>query len=666
MAYNLMIIESPNKIEKLSAILGPGWKIAASVGHIRDLPKRAAADDQLVAGIRTDYSPVYELTERGEQVVSRLKTLVQNAAAIYLATDPDREGESISWHLQQCLKLRGALRVAFNAITESAVNAALSAPRTIDIDLVASQEARRVLDRLYGYLVSPELTRQLGENSSAGRVQSVAVAIVVERERQIRQFQRTMHWGVRLRFAHAKTGEWSADWITAPDFTNDRQPYVLDRDIAARVAATEHAIVIDVKEGTTRRSPPAPFITSTMQRAASVVLDFDPKKTMELAQSLFSQGHITYHRTDNPNISDEAFPEIAAVAAKRGLPMSEKIRRFKTKDGAQAGHPATTPTHWAVEQAGTNDDERALYQLIRIRAIASQLADAQYAVRKITLQGQTLERGFAPTFQASGRTLERAGWLQLLAKDQTQDEQHDNEDSEQVNPIPKLDVGTRLNVAESLVLEKATKAPARYTLPSLIEFLEEEGIGRPSTYAAIMDNIVNRGFVVVDKKFLKPTPIGERIVDALVGNFQFVDLRFTREMEADLDRIAAGDTKFREVVQRFHTQLERELSSQRSTVATKFPCPGCGKPLRRVQGSKGAFWGCTGHPECSVTLPDEAGKPGQRKSLQLSDHACRKCGKPLIHRTKSGAGGYDLWVCSGLVKGCKTTYPSSGGKPNFG
>lgn len=654
----LMIIESPGKIAKLSAILGDGWKIAASVGHVRDLPQKEMGVEA------PDFKPTYELTERGSDVVARLKGLVKNADAVYLATDPDREGESISWHLQQCLKLSNPQRVTFNEITANAVKSALLQPRSIDVQRVAAQEARRVLDRLVGYMVSPELSRQSGERLSAGRVQSPAVRLVVERERQIRAFNVTNHFGAMLFFADAKTeGEWSAEWLTKPDFVTEDNPYFMDRAFAATVAQVGAVVVKSFNEGEAKRSPPPPFTTSTMQQAASVALGLNPKAAMEAAQKLYEQGHITYHRTDNPNVSDDSLGDIYAVAVKLGLDMAESPRKFKAPEGAQVGHPAITPTHWDAEVAGETEQQRALYKLIRLRAIACQLADARYAVRTVRLQGTQSVEGKNVEFEAKGRTLTYSGWLKLVAGDQTEDEAENAK--EPVNPIPFLEAGQRLDVARGKLLEKKTKPPTRFTEATLVKKLESEGIGRPATYAAIMDNIVSRAYVRVEKKYLVPTPTGELVVDALVGKFGFIDLGFTREVEEDLDRIAQGQAAYRGVVRKVHEQLQRELATMEVSATPKHPCPECGKPLRRIKGKSGHFWGCSGHPDCSVTLPDEGGKPGQRKPQEVSTFACGECGKPLIHRTKPGKGGYDFWGCSGFKEGCKTTYENKNGKPNF-
>jgi len=653
----LMIIESPGKIKKLSAILGSDWIIGASVGHVRDLPKKQMGVEA------PDFKPTYELTERGEDVIKKLKGLVKQADAVYLATDPDREGESISWHLQQCLRLQNPYRVTFNEITPNAVKTALASPRAIDVKRVAAQEARRVLDRLVGYMVSPELSRQAGERLSAGRVQSPAVRLVVERERAIRAFKVTHHYGALLVFADAKTGnQWTAEWLTKPRFVSDDNPYFMDRAFAEAVASVREVIVKSFDEREARRSPPPPFTTSTMQQAASVALGLNPKAAMDAAQKLYEQGHITYHRTDNPNVSDESLGDIYAEAVKLGLDMAEEPRRFKAPEGAQVGHPAITPTHWEVEEAGETNEQRALYRLIRIRAIACQLADARYAVRTVRLDTAQPVEGEHIEFEAKGRTLIYQGWLKLVAGDQTEETE---EQGEPTNPIPECRPHEARSAEHGKLLEKKTKPPSRYTQATLVKKLESEGIGRPATYAAIMDNIVSRAYVKTDKKFLIPTETGERVVDALTGKFAFIDLGFTRELEEDLDRIAAGDTGFKTVITKVHEQLTHELTTLEMTNAAKYPCPECGKAMRRIKGKSGYFWGCTGHPDCSTTQPDDDGKPGQRKSLEASEYACQQCGKPLVHRKKTGKNGYDFWGCTGYKDGCKTAYSNKNGQPCF-
>lgn len=646
----LLIVESPNKTKKLSALLGEGWNVAASVGHVRNLPLNEIGVEAPA------FKPRYEFTERGASVVDRLAKLAKEADAVYLATDPDREGESISWHLQQCLKLDNPLRVTFNEITANTVKAALVNPRTIDVKWVAAQEARRVLDRLVGYMVSPVLSLQTGERLSAGRVQSPAVYIVVERERAIRAFKSTKHYGALLVFADAKTNkEWTAEWVTKPKYATDDNPYFMDRAFAATVAGVKNARVKTYSETEAKRSPPPPFTTSTMQQAASVVLGLDPKAAMDAAQMLFGQGHITYHRTDNPNVSEESLGDIYAVAVKLGLDMADKPRKFKAPEGAQAGHPAITPTHWDIEEAGETSEQRALYKLIRVRAIACQLADARFAVRTVRLESEITAEGKSVEFEGRGRTLIYGGWLKLVAGDQTQEE----ESKEPENAIPACAPGDSLDVERGQLLEKYTKAPSRYTQATLIHKLESEGIGRPATYAGIMDNIVTRAYVKTEKKFLIPTTTGELIVDSLVGKFAFIDLGYTRDIEKELDRVAKGEASYKAVVTQVHEQLLKELAAHQATTSPKYPCPACAKPLRRIQGKSGFFWGCSGHPTCSLLLADKGGEP------ELVQHKCQKCSRTLVHRTKKGKNGYDFWGCSGFKEGCITSYENKKGAPDF-
>lgn len=663
----LLIVESPGKVEKLQAILGSEWQVAASKGHIRDLP-----EDEI--GVEApEFRPKYVFIEGApipgekskrypgaKERVERLTAMAQRSDAVYLATDPDREGESISWHLQQAMKLKNPYRVTFNEVTASAVKAAVASPRAIDTKLVAAQEARRVLDRLVGYMVSPVVSDLASQKLSAGRVQSPAVWLVVQREREIQAFKPTSHFGVSLRFAGAKS-QWSAEWDTKPDFTSDDEPYFMDAGFAERVAATGSVTVAEFKASEQKRSPPAPFTTSTMQQAASVRLGLSPAQTMEAAQGLFDAGHITYHRTDNPNVSDESLADIFAVATKLDLDMAEEPRKFKVSEAAQAGHPAVTPTHWEVEAAGSTADEKALYTLIRLRALACQLADAQYAVHTAVLATPNPDGGSDLKFSASGRTLVYSGWMKLMAKDDTDEES----EPEALNPVPSLAVGDTLTVTEGEVLAKKTKAPKRYSEASLVRKLESEGVGRPSTYASIMETIVTkRQYLEVAKKFLHPTAKGFAVVDALGARFRFVEPSFTRAMERQLDAIAQGHEGYKPVVERMHSELQAELTCVLDAMP-KFACATCGKSLRRIVMPGKTFWGCSGHPACNVTLPDDDGKPGMRKGSTTTEFACDECGKPLMHRQKKGAGGYDFFSCSGYSEGCKKAYQNKDGSPDY-
>jgi DNA topoisomerase-1 len=679
---NLMIVESPNKTKKIADILSrvqPGvkWQVEASVGHIRDLPASGKNEEWITTGVGTDYRPYYELTEKGKGVAAKLKKIAAEADAVYLATDPDREGESISWHLQQALRLKDPIRVAFNELTDGRIRDALSQARKIDMRLVGAQEARRVADRLVGYLVSPELGRQTGDKLSAGRVQSPATYLVVLKERSIKAFKVTNHFGVELQFAGDKPNElWHAKWDTAP-YVSEESPYFMDSRFAGLVAAVRDLKVVGFDEKDASRNPPAPFTTSTLQQAASTALKCNPKKTMSLAQELFAQGHISYHRTDNPNVADDSMAEIRSVAQSMGLEVVAKRREFKIPEGAQAGHSGIAPTHWAVEEAGETAEQVALYRLIRIRAIASQLLAARYKVREAMLEPLDLIEGKSVSFKASGRTLTEAGWLKLMGKDDTDED--DEKDSP--NPVPLLQVDQVIQAADGKMVELATRPPKRYTEASLVKALESHGVGRPATFASIMTNIIEtRGYIEVDaKRQLKPTALGEKVIARMEGKFSFLDVGYTREMEKSLDMIASGETSYIPVIKKLHEGLEQEIKACLLAVPTfqkvvaTYTCPTCKKhQLRRIaKGSNGPFWSCSGYQseECKASFPDKGGKPVTEKKAPppvSTSQLCRAdgCGKGLIRRPSSKKKGAYWWACSGYPT-CKQSYPDKKGKPEY-
>lgn len=679
----LMIVESPNKTKKLTEILarlrpGEQWRVEASVGHIRDLPVSGNSEDWITTGIGNDYRPVYELTEKGKSVATKLKKLVADADVVYLATDPDREGESISWHLQQALRLKDPIRVAFNELTDSRISEALENARKIDMQRVGAQETRRVADRLVGYLVSPELGRQTGNKLSAGRVQSPATYLVVVREREIQAFKVTAHFGAQLELGTDKADEkWRAEWDTTSFVTEDN-PYFMDSRYAGLVAAVRSLKVTSFEQTDAARNPPAPFMSSTLQQAASTALKWDPKKAMDVAQELFAQGLISYHRTDSPNVTEESMASIRSVAEGLGLDVVDKRRTFKGAEGAQEGHAGITPTYWEVEDAGETPDQKALYKLIRIRAIASQLQPARYKVRKVTLQAVEQIEGRDIKFGATGRTLVAPGWLKLLGKDDTDEEE---EDADSSNPIPLLEVGQLITALAGKVLEKKTRPPKRYTQASLIKALETQGVGRPSTFAAIMHNIINtRGYIEVDnKRQLKPTALGIEVISRLEGKFSFLDVGYTRDMEKSLDQIASGETTYLKVIQKLHEGLDREIKACQEAVPTfkkevvVITCPTCQKnPLRRIaKGTNGPFWSCTGYHDgsCKASFEDKGGKPVLQKKpapAASTKHLCKAdgCGKGLIRRPSAQKKGSYWWACSGYPT-CKQSYPDKSGKPDY-
>ncbi len=555
----LMIVESPNKVKKIKSILDTlnrgGWEVAASVGHIRDLPVKELGIDVPA------YTPVYELTERGRDVVKRLKVIAGRADEIYLATDPDREGEAISWHLKEALKLRKYQRVTFDAITAAVIQKALARPRQIDDHLVQAQEARRVLDRLVGYQVSPVLSRQTGHRGlSAGRVQSPAVRLVVDREREIEAFKETKHFGAEVSFDR---NAWRAMWETAP-FLPKGEKHLMDQALAERAARCREFRVEASENRQANQAPPAPFTTSTLLQAASVTLGLKPDVTAGIAQKLFEAGLITYHRTDSQNFSTEALKEVRSYASERGLPLPASARHFKARGGAQEAHEAIRPTHFPDEQAGDDRQQQAVYRLIWLRAVASQLADAVYDVNTLRLSALG-DAGLAHggkrfTFKAVGRTLIVPGWKALTAKDDAEEDEPSRDgDNENCGKVPLLPVGTTAQAESGRVLFKKTQPPSRYTQASLIKKLESIGIGRPSTYPAILKNVMTRGYLSEDGKLLKPSELGCLVVDTLEPRFRFLDYDFTRDLEQKLDDIAEGKALYREVVSGADAQLQEEL-----------------------------------------------------------------------------------------------------------
>lgn len=649
---NLLIVESPGKVQKLKLLLGAGWKVAASVGHIRDLP-----EDRL--GVDGNLEPQYTLTTRGKEVARNLKALVAQADTVYLATDPDREGEAISWHLQQVLKPARYHRVTFHEITGKAVLAAIRNPRQIDLALVRAQEGRRVLDRLVGYQISPLVTRVLGEPASAGRVQSVALRLVVEREREIRNFQAIEHYSALLLFG--ENPEWTAEWKLKPDFVSDNKPYFIDKTFAQKVAGLRRVKVVSAVDGQARRSPPAPFITSTLQQAASVVLHFDPKKTMSLAQHLYDSGFITYHRTDNPNLSEEAYNEILAYAKSFKLPVVDQQRKWRAKAGAQESHEACRPTHIADKICGDTPDEETLYRLIRLRALASQMEDARYTTRQVELEALDPVQGRTIRFEAKGRTLIFPGWLQATQGDQT-----DEGDGEPDNPVPDLKPGAVLTARDGKILTKKTKPPPRYTQASLIKKLEAEEIGRPSTYASIMDTLLRRQYTSVSRQFLFATNLGERLCDALVGHFAFMEVPFTRAMEARLDAIAAGKDRYETVIQETQKRLTAEIVKIGGQGPKAAACPACrSMNLYPTKSKKGlSYWRCD---SCQAAFADDHGKPGrqfgEREDVPLDPSAprCPACKQHHLVQAQS-EGGRPYWRCTGYPK-CNALFGDAHGQP---
>ena len=656
MGKSLLIVESPNKIKKIAALLGDRYQVVASVGHFRDLPPREMGVSP------PDYAPRYVVTK--PDVVKRLRTAVKEANEIYLATAPDREGESIAWHLQQTLRLKDVKRIAFQEITRDALRKALSSPRNIDADLVRAQEARRVLDRLVGYRVSGVLRALTGHALSAGRVQTPAIRLVVEREREIRQFRPVTHYGVEILF-ETDGVPWKAEWFYKP-WLPEGQEYWLKEGYARKVAMFRDFRVAKIENQEKRTRPPAPFTTSTLQQAASSQLRLRPKRTMDLAQQLFAAGLISYHRTDNPNLSDEAIEEIRKQlhALELGEWAAEAPNRWKAKSGAQEAHEAIRPTRFDRQDVADEVEEDAarLYRLIWRRAMTSQMKDAIDRVTTVTLKSlMATPEGRIHSFVAKGETPLFDGWRRLAGEppgDAVADEKE-----EELDTLPMLTEGQRLQALDGRVVRKKTQPPQRYTEASLVKALETRGIGRPSTYASIMETLHKRKYVVEEKRRLVPTDLAFAVVEALEGKFEFVEYDYTRDIERLLDRIAQGRHGYLDLVASVDRKLDEELgklSTLEIGASPRFECPECGAPLRERKGRNGAFWGCTGYPECRFTAPDDGGEPAILSEEEKHAHPCPECGEGHLQRRK-GRNGY-FWGCDRYPE-CRCTRPDDHGKP---
>lgn len=581
---NLIIVESPTKSKTISKFLGGDFSIRASVGHVRDLPK----NNKKAIDIKGGFIPHYEIDKDKKDILEDLKNIAEKSDEIYLATDPDREGEAIAWHVSEVLGLKNPKRIVFHEITKSAIKEALEHPRKIDLGLVKAQEARRILDRLVGYDLSGLIWKKVRYGLSAGRVQSPALRIIVEREREIRVFKSETFYIIAANVSGKNNKVFRV--------TCEEQPQ--DVKTAENILAkskTGSWFVKDITESEIKRSPRSPFTTSTLQQAASSRLGFSPSRTMGIAQKLYEQGFITYMRTDSVNLASSAQAQITNLIEKKYGKEYVESRFYKTKSkNAQEAHEAIRPTDAILEKAGNNEEQKKLYRLIWERTIASQMADAKLMRTKITAN---VKDGSIPDFAATGSRVVFDGWLAC-------DTRARGEDVE----LSKVDINEALTLKDVLSEEKHTEPPPRYSEAGLIKELEKRGIGRPSTYASIIKTLYDRKYVEKDGRALKSTDTGEVVSSFLEENFMnYINDTFTAEMEDELDDIATGKREYLKTLQDFYTPFHKDVKAKEKIekltnlgpAPKEWQCPVCDSPMIIKLGRGGKFMSCQRYPDCN-------------------------------------------------------------------
>ena len=638
----LVIVESPAKAHTIQKYLGPDYEVLASMGHVRDLPA-----SRLSVDVKNDFAPNYENIKGKGELIKKLRNEAKKSDYVYLATDPDREGEALSWHLAQLLKLDETEqnRVTFNEITKSGIKYGMEHPRCIDQQLVDAQQARRVLDRIVGYEISPFLWKKIRKGLSAGRVQSVAVRLIVDREDEIRAFTPEEYWTLEALLAKqgAKTKPFTAKYYGTGgkkcEITSEEQANALKA-----AAEREPFLIKSIKTGTRQKNPAPPFITSTLQQDASRRYGFQAKRTMKVAQELYeginlpdmgAVGLITYMRTDSLRISDEAlFAAHDYIKRTYGDSYAlAKPRTFRSKFNAQDGHEAIRPTMIELSPMKIKDslsaDQFKLYKLVWERFIASQMAACvQDTVSADITAGEHL-------FKASGFSVRFDGYTRLYTETQDNDE-------EQGTNLPRLEEGEQLNLKELKPGQHFTQPPPRYTEATLIRELEENGIGRPSTYAPTLSTILQRGYVEREGKALKPTIVGETVTRLMKEQFgKIVDVKFTADMEKELDEVEEGKTEWVGMMHHFYDDFTEMLqSAEKNMEGTKMKIPDeetdivcelCGRKMVVRHGKYGKFLACPGFPECKNTKTLQQETPG----------SCPRCGKKVLaKKSKTGRTYY--------------------------
>ena len=640
---NLVIVESPSKAKTIGKYLGPDYTVKASMGHLRDLPKSTMGVD-----LEHDFTPKYLPVSGKEDLIKELKKAAAQADAVYLATDPDREGEAISWHLKELLQLpdHKAKRVTFNEITQRVVQESIAAPRDIDYDLVDAQQARRILDRIVGYQLSPLLWKKVRRGLSAGRVQSVATRLVVDRENEIRAFVPKEYWSLDVTLNRiGKPGSFVARYFgnaKKKELETEQQVQQVIDDISGKTFT-----VTNVKRADKKRTAAPPFTTSTLQQEASRKLNMTPKRTMAIAQQLYegvdvegegTTGLITYMRTDSLRLSDEAMAAAANFIKHRyGKEYYYgHFHVFKTKSGAQDAHEAIRPTHVELDpeqiKSSLTKEQYKLYKLIWSRFLASQMANAIYDTVAIDTECS------CHVFRSTHQSMKFAGFIAVY------EEGRDEEDEAVGSPLPDLEAGDTANAVKIEKEQHFTQPPARYTEATLVKAMEEKGVGRPSTYASIVSTIQDREYVLKADKRLEPTPLGEVVNGLMMDRFNdIIDVEFTANMENKLDDVEAGTRKWKEVLGEFYQGFQKELVDAEEALQgtrlkvpeeeTEEVCDVCGRKMVIKDGRFGKFLACPGWPECKNTKPLVEKMPGR----------CPNCGGAILKRKSKR--GYPYYAC---------------------
>ena len=661
MGKSAIIVESPAKTRTLERFVGPDFKILASMGHVRDLPPRDLGVD-----LENDFAPSYEVIPRAKKIVSNLKTQLKDVDTIYLASDPDREGEAIGWHLAELLKAPDVRRIRFNEITESAVKEALADATVIDMNLVDAQQARRVLDRLVGYLISPLLWKRIrtgGNRSlSAGRVQSVALRMIVDREREIGAFVPVEYWSVEANLTPVdRDAPFTAELVTRD---GEKLELGKQEDADAAVAALRESdyTILGIEKKTRRRNAQPPFITSTLQQQAAGKLRFSARKTMQVAQQLYEgvdlpEGQtalITYMRTDSTRIADSARNEaVGYIRNQFGEDYIGKGVSGKKKGGksVQDAHEAVRPTHVDIAPAAIKDhltaDQFRLYELIWQRFVASQMAPAVFDVTTVDIAAG------AYGLRATGSVPKFAGY-RAVYEDARIDEANGKQNGED-RELPELHEGEALKLLELLPEQHFTKPPPRFTEASLVRALEENGIGRPSTYAQIIETLRQKEYVYMEKRAFIPTRLGITVCDYLLAHFeQVMDINFTARVEADLDTVESGEQDWVELIRGLHGPLSEWIDAAENAPPRKLEeaCPKCGGELEEKYSATGRFAGCSNYPDCDFTRDIDLGVP-EPEAPDLEGQECPDCQKAL--QVKQGRQG-PFVGCSGYPD-CRYTRP---------